>query len=274
MSPLDQPGEREPSSLPSKSRVFTYSLPARGMPPPSHMRPEASLETGKFLVASEGLTDPNFYQTVILLIEYGPTGAMGVVINRPTDVPLSSMFPRIEELKKRTHAVYIGGPVARHRILLLVRSADRPEESRPVFADVYVSSSLITLRRVIDKEGPRERFRAYAGYAGWGPGQLDGETSRGDWLVADADAEMVFDRAPVNVWPELFRRNSGQWAKTGIHVRSLDCSHSAAWMPAPTAMTETRPPWTSSANLRDRTLDEFQNDEVMKWVQVSQVFGS
>lgn len=177
-------------------------------------RPEAQLSKGKFLVASRSLTDPSFAETVVLLIEYERHGAMGLVINRPSEVKLSKVFPQIKELQKRTDTVFLGGPVARRDLFMLVRSASKPENAHKIFNDIYVSSSRTVLERMIGDADPRERFRVYAGHAGWAPGQLDHEVSRGAWHILEADAETVFNEAPSKIWPELIRRSSVLWVNS------------------------------------------------------------
>lgn len=167
---------------------------------------------GKFLVASRTLADPRFRETVVLLIGYGAEGAAGLVINRPTKVPLAEMLPSVQGLKNRTDFVYYGGPVEGDRMLMLIRSGEKPEESDRVFGNVYVSSSRNTLERMISARRKERQFRVYAGYAGWSPGQLDAEVSRGDWHIILADAKSIFDKKSSEVWRELIRRSSA------IHV--------------------------------------------------------
>jgi putative transcriptional regulator len=170
------------------------------------------LAKGKFLVASRRLGDPNFRETVVLLIEYGLDGAMGLVINRPSDVKLSTVFPDIKELKQRKDTIYVGGPVAANQMLLLIGSTKTPEQSSQVTDDVYISSSWSVLARLMKKKATKdERFRLFAGYAGWAPSQLDFERTRGDWHVLKADAETVFAQNPSELWPELIRRVTVKW---------------------------------------------------------------
>lgn len=174
---------------------------------------------GVFLVASELLNDPNFSQTVVLLLEYDNSGAMGLVINRPTEVSLASLLPEEDNLEGREARIFIGGPVSRTRLFLLVRSASRPRHSEPVVDGVFASTSLETLHEIIAEESEVAAFQAYAGYAGWGPGQLDAELMRGDWLVSPADSETVFDKATETIWPELIQKSKGLWVyRTPAHV--------------------------------------------------------
>lgn len=161
------------------------------------VEPRPTLARGKLLVANERLVDPNFRETVVLLLEYDADGALGVVINRPTDVKLALLLPDVEELRERSETVFLGGPVGRDRMLLLVRTGgDAPEESQRIFDDVFVTASLDVLRRVIRDPGPRDRFRAFVGFAGWAPRQLDDEIARGD---ARLHVVVVLFRAPQAV---------------------------------------------------------------------------
>jgi len=170
------------------------------------------LAKGKFLVASRRLGDPNFRETVVLLIEYGLDGAMGLVINRPSAVKLAAVFPDIKELKQRKDTIYVGGPVAANQMLLLIRSTKTPEQSTRVTDNVYLSSSWKVLERLMKRKATNdERFRLFAGYAGWAPSQLDFERTRGDWHVLKADAETVFAQNPSELWPELIRRVTVKW---------------------------------------------------------------
>jgi putative transcriptional regulator len=178
-----------------------------------------ALGKGVFLVASETLSDPNFSQTVVLLLEYDETGAVGLIINRPTQISLASLLPGEEDLKHRPELVFIGGPVDKSQLFLLLRSASGARQSEEIVDGVYASTSLGTLREILAEESTAAAFQAYAGYSGWGPGQLDAELIRGDWLIAPADSETVFDKAADSIWPELIRKNKGLW----VYRTAGDC---------------------------------------------------
>ncbi len=173
---------------------------------------------GKFLVAARKLIDPNFVQTVVFLIDYEQNGAMGVIINRPLEMKLSEVFNDIKELQERTDTVFSGGPVMRNQLLLLVRTDARPEGSLRVLQDVYVASQLELIGQIVKNEKKGDRFRVYAGYTGWGQGQLDREIKRGDWHVLPADADTIFNKAPSEIWPELIHRSSLKY----VRVRGMD----------------------------------------------------
>jgi putative transcriptional regulator len=166
-----------------------------------------------FLVASRQLKDPNFLKTVVLLLEYSRSGAMGLVINRPTEVKLSNVLPKMEGLQDLADTLYVGGPVAKKQMLLLVRSGSKPNDSRRVFDDIYVSSSRALLQKMINDGDQGKAFRLYAGHAGWAPGQLDREVKRGGWHVLQADVATVFEKVPSEIWPELIHRSSALWVR-------------------------------------------------------------
>ena len=169
---------------------------------------------GMFLLAAPRLRDPRFAQTVVLLLEYGQTGALGLVINRPTEASLHDVLatplPNSEG-----HAVFAGGPVELPRLIALLRSPVAVDGAERLFGDVHASGSMDTLRRVLERDGQAADVHVYLGYAGWAPGQLDAEIARGDWIVTPADAESVFDTPPGDVWPDLMRRNAGRWVRAG-----------------------------------------------------------
>jgi putative transcriptional regulator len=178
---------------------------------PGRLASGTMLAKGQFLVASRSLSDANFAETVILLVDYHERGAMGLIINRPTEVRLATVLPNMAGLQQRADMVYIGGPVDRSRMVLLIRSSSALEEAQQVRDDIYVSSSRKLFERLVDKADTGERFRVYAGYAGWAPGQLEREVARGDWHVLPADAETVFDKAPADIWPELMQKGPIRW---------------------------------------------------------------
>jgi len=188
--------------------LFPVSKPdAPAMPEPDPFGDELPGK-GKFLVAGRNLADSRFQETVILLIEYSTEGAAGLIINRPTKVPIAEVLPPMPGLKERTDVVYYGGPVEGHRMLMLIRSGEKPEGSGRVFGNVYVSASMDTLERMLGSHKTERQFRMYAGYAGWMPRQLDWELSRGDWLIVSADAGSIFEKKSSEIWRELFHRGS------------------------------------------------------------------
>jgi putative transcriptional regulator len=193
--------------------------------PPTLASPR-ELERGVFLIAGKQLNDPNFLRTVILLLEYDATGALGLIINRPSHVSLATLLPDVEGLDGNTRTVFLGGPVGRNQLFLLVRSEAQPSDSKLVVDGMYASTSLETLREIVSATADDTAFHAYAGYAGWAPAQLDREVLRGDWLIATADAPTVFDEDSESIWLDLMKRNTGTWVygpESAPENRQLAC---------------------------------------------------
>lgn len=178
------------------------------------------LAPGKFLVAARNLPDPNFANTVVLLVDYSAEGAMGVIINRRTDVPLSKVFPGISSVRGDGARLYFGGPVAVTGVLALLRADRPPEGSRTVLPDVHIISTREPLERTIAATTDPNRLRVYLGYAGWGPRQLDNETAEGVWHVFAADADVVFDDDPDTVWRRQIRRTEELLVRSRIRLGS------------------------------------------------------
>jgi putative transcriptional regulator len=168
---------------------------------------------GHFLVAHPRLTDPNFEQTVVLVLSHGEQGAIGLVVNRPSDLALSRLLPDVESLRERDDRAYFGGPVAPRTIRLLVRAEDGPPGAFHAFDDVWAADDPALLAELVER-GVGE-VRVYAGYAGWAAGQLDAELARGDWHVAPARAELVFSPRPATIWGALLPRNPRDWSRRG-----------------------------------------------------------
>lgn len=161
------------------------------------------LGNGVFLVASPNLMDPNFRQTVVLLCVYGPEGTLGLIVNRPTDVLLSEALPKIPALQGKSYVLFSGGPVQPNGVLVLFRVNKEPANTRRVMEGVYLGDNMETLERIITQPNPNESFRAYAGYAGWAPGQLEFEMALGSWATVPADPGSIFDKDPARLWPEM-----------------------------------------------------------------------
>ena len=172
------------------------------------------LKAGKFLVASRELGDPNFAQTVILLVHYSEDqGSVGLVVNRRTEVPISRVFQDLKEAKNHTDPVYVGGPVELNSVMALLKTASKPENSTRVFGDVYLISNKDVLKATLGAGAESSVFHAYVGYAGWGAGQLEHEVELGAWHIMPADAATVFHTDPESVWPRLIRRTETQVAR-------------------------------------------------------------
>jgi len=180
------------------------------------------LAVGKLLVASRDLGDPNFSKTVILLVHYDEDkGAVGLVLNRRTDVALARVFRDLKEASGRTDPIYIGGPVDLETVLALLKSPSKPEGVDRVFGDVYLITNKDTLTRTLASRAEAAVFHAYVGYAGWGAGQLEHEVELGAWHIMAADAGTVFHADPDSVWLRLIKRTETQIAHTFTYTPAL-----------------------------------------------------
>jgi putative transcriptional regulator len=169
------------------------------------------------LLSMPQLQDPNFARTVVLLCEYNPDGAFGLVLNRPTVVAASEMV-RLEPpiVGGNGMPLWIGGPVEPQRGWILL--ADEPRtEFKLIREGLYLSTSQTVLREILETTPP-PRARVLAGYAGWGPGQLDEELAQSAWLMSDVDLDIVFDVAAEAMWETAIRR-------LGANPSSLTTSH-------------------------------------------------
>jgi putative transcriptional regulator len=182
--------------------LLALALPSSGADAP----PMKSI----FLVAKKDLPDPNFSQTVVLVSNYGGASPMGVIINRPTEILLASALPDVERLRARKEKLFFGGPVKRNELVAVFRAPLPPQAGTAieVLDGVYLSTSAKLLRELLGRDNPMEGLRIFAGYSGWGPGQLESEVARGSWHLVRADAKTIFEKKPEGMWQELERRAS------------------------------------------------------------------
>jgi len=175
---------------------------------------------GRLLIATPPLEDPNFDRSVVFMLEHHQSGALGVIINRPTTEPLGGPLDRWAELLTHPAAIFAGGPVEADALVALAQTSTpmagntdsdlghdgllAPVMGEVVSADLSADPMLIADRvRVV---------RIFRGYAGWGPGQLESEIETGSWLVVDSLPEDVFTEVPQDLWRIVLRRQQGRLA--------------------------------------------------------------
>jgi putative transcriptional regulator len=163
---------------------------------------------GHLLIAGPALLDPNFWRTVVLVGEHSDEGALGVVLNRSSETPVEEALPELTLLAEDLGAVHVGGPVQPSAVVVLADFVD------PDAAETLVVDSVGFLPSEVEPDmlGELRRARVYAGYAGWGPGQLDGELEEGSWIVEPARPEDVFTDDPEGLWSDVLRRKGGPFA--------------------------------------------------------------
>jgi putative transcriptional regulator len=154
------------------------------------------------LVAQPEIRDPNFKGSVVLVMNNIAPGPVGVIINKPTDIAISHLFPDLENLAPLDDKVYFGGPVDIGMVSFLIRADAAPEHATEVVPGVYLSTNRELLRKLLGRAQPMQGLRILIGYSGWGPGQLEAEVARGGWTLAPATAASIFDRKSEQPWPE------------------------------------------------------------------------
>jgi putative transcriptional regulator len=164
---------------------------------------------GSLLIASATLADPNFARCVLLVLDSDENGSLGVVLNRPTEVPVGEVLTPWQDLTTEPGVFFQGGPVELNAALAIgsLRTTDRSEEELTGWQPLTGSLGLVDLDSAPDHFlGRLAALRVFAGYAGWGAGQLDGEIAEGSWHVVPAAAGDPFSSTPDRLWREVLRR--------------------------------------------------------------------
>ena len=162
---------------------------------------------GKLLIASPTLVDPNFARTVVFITEHNDEGAMGIVLNRPSETAVEAVVPPLADIAG-SEPVYVGGPVQPEAIVLLAEFTDLEAAAWIVVADVGLASADVDLD---DLAAAVRRGRVYAGYSGWGPGQLEGEMEVDSWIVEPPLPKEFFPDDPATLWRDVLARKGGQY---------------------------------------------------------------
>jgi len=164
---------------------------------------------GQLLIAGPSLLDPNFWRTVVLVVEHTDEGALGLVLNRPSETTVGDAVPALEALVDREGQLFIGGPVQPSSVIVLGEFEDPTDAALLAFDDVGVlgagsspEESTVGLRS----------GRAFVGHAGWGPSQLDDEIERGDWILEPARLQDAFADEPQELWSSVLTRKGGNYA--------------------------------------------------------------
>jgi putative transcriptional regulator len=165
---------------------------------------------GRLLVAAPPLVDPNFDRTVVMMLEHGDDGGLGVVLNRRSETTIDDVFPEWHELVTPPGVVFAGGPVSTDAVIALARRRDVELEG---FVQVLGDLGTIDLADDPLRIGASlETLRVFAGYAGWTPGQLEAELAQGAWFVVALAPGDPFVAAPERLWRDVLRRQRGRLA--------------------------------------------------------------
>ncbi len=164
---------------------------------------------GRLLVASPLLGDPNFERSVILMLEHDSSSALGLVLNNPTLTRVDEMLPQWSHVVTDPDVFFIGGPVSHESVVCLGRSTDDDASFAKVVGDVGtvdLNEHPETYPVALDE------IRVFAGYSGWGPGQLEGELAQDAWFVVDAQDSDAFSAQPDDLWSTVLGRQRGPMA--------------------------------------------------------------
>jgi putative transcriptional regulator len=164
---------------------------------------------GQLLLASPALLDPNFRRAVVLIGVHSSEGAMGVVLNRPSETTVSEAVPQLEQTVKEQEPVYVGGPVQPSSIVFLAEFLDPTPAGLLVLGRIGFPAPDAGIEELTEATARR---RVFAGYAGWGVGQLDAEVDQGDWIPHSAVPDDVFTEAPEELWSDVLTRMGGSYA--------------------------------------------------------------
>jgi putative transcriptional regulator len=164
---------------------------------------------GQLLIAEPRLVDPNFWRTVVLVAEHSEEGAFGLVLNRPSETSVGDAVPELGELLDPGEPLFIGGPVQPSSVVILGHFEDASDAALVAFDDVGVLGTAASYEEL--SVGLRAT-RAFAGHSGWGPGQLDSELERGDWILEQARLEDAFSADPRALWSGVLTRKGGSYA--------------------------------------------------------------
>ena len=164
---------------------------------------------GQLLIAGATLPDPNFARTVVLVCEHSEDGALGLVLNRAGELLVGESAPELAPLTGDEATIDEGGPVQPEALLVLAEFEDASQAAIPVLGTVGLMGDGSDVEDLV---GTTRRARAFAGYAGWGPGQLDAELARDDWFVAPAGIDDIFDPDADELWQRVLARKGGHFA--------------------------------------------------------------
>ena len=164
---------------------------------------------GQILIAGKKLRDPNFFKTVVLMVEHSSEGAMGLVVNRPSSVTVAHALSEHFKLPETDDVVYVGGPVEPAALFVLHNAPELDEDAAPVLPGLFVGSSpdvFETVVRSVAEGNGHLKFRIFSGCAGWAPDQLETEMSRGDWYLYPANVDLILQDDPYDVWDQVLQK--------------------------------------------------------------------
>lgn len=187
---------------------------------PAQSKRVEDLAAGKILVAPRDAPDPDFAETVIVLVRYERAGALGLIVNHPTKVPVSRALRDVKGSAKISDPLYLGGPVDLAGVMALLRSGTAPRNALRVFGDLFMVNSKKDLEGALNASKAGD-VRLYIGYCGWTSEQLESEVKIGAWYIFDRSEDDVFDAKPETLWSRLIARTEFRIANNFFERYSL-----------------------------------------------------
>ena len=185
----------------------------------------ASALRGRLLVASPLLSDPNFDRTVVLLVEHGEEGALGLVLDRPSELPVGEVLSQWAPRAAAPGAMFLGGPVQPSAVICLARTSGLLASAFETSSDELLTPTAVPGVALLDLDGDPGgvpdgvELRCFAGYAGWSEGQLEAEIDEGAWFVVDPSPDDPFTRRPSQLWRSVLARQPGPLARYALYPR-------------------------------------------------------
>jgi putative transcriptional regulator len=157
--------------------------------------------TAILIIARGELTDPSFGDSIVLVMNNLAPAPVGIIVNRPTPIAVSQLFPDLKGVSRLHDKVYFGGPVELESVWFLFRAAKMPEHAVQAFDDIYLSADRELLLQLLGRPKPMDGLRIFVGHAGWAPGQLQAEIGRGAWTAERANSTAIFNGGSEHPWP-------------------------------------------------------------------------
>ena len=192
-----------------------------------------------FLVARSSILDPFFERSVVLMLPLqGEPLIVGLVVNKPTQLPLLKIFPKSPALKNRSENAFLGGPVDMEVPALAFHSRKPPKQAIPLYDDVYLSFDGKFISKVMQDPKETGELRLFMGRAQWAPAQLQGEALQGSWYSLRAEGEVIFDRDTEHLWKRLEERAE---APKSVQERMPEAPQTLGYTFAPAFLTASPP---------------------------------
>ena len=179
-------------------------------------------------MATRGGTDSLFAKSVILLVRYDHTGALGLMVNRQTTVPIAHVLSGLQAAAGHSDTVFVGGPVELGTIFALARAPRKPEGASAIFGDIYFIVTKTALEKALGGASNPSGLRIYVGYCGWGPQQLEHEVLRGSWYIFSRSEDLAFDAKPATLWSRLISKTERQLVRLGFTMPRAIGEHQVA----------------------------------------------